>query len=138
MSKKDRENKSGNLKFESAVFFVQDVEKSKNFYVNILGQRIVMDFGRNVAFEGNFAIWEKNYALNTIFHEKAKKIKVGSNNSEIYFESDHIEEVYQELERKKIIEALIRNNGHKGQTAQELGISRRTLYYKMEELEIKK
>jgi DNA-binding NtrC family response regulator len=40
------------------------------------------------------------------------------------------------LERKKIIEALIRNNGHKGRTAEELGISRRTLYYKMEELNI--
>ena len=102
MSAKKQEEKLNNLKFESAVFFVRDVEKSKIFYVNILGQKIIMDFGRNVAFEGNFAIWEEEYALNTIFSENAKKKKVGGNNTEIYFESTNIEEVYQKLEKENI------------------------------------
>jgi len=47
-----------------------------------------------------------------------------------------LDEEVKSLERKRIIEALIRNNGHKGRTAEDLGISRRTLYYKMEELKI--
>ena len=97
MSEKKKE-KANNLKFESAVFFVRDVEISKNFYANILGQKIIMDFGRNVAFEGNLAIWEKEYALNTIFSEKAKKLKVGGNNVEIYFESTELEEIYKKLQ----------------------------------------
>jgi len=47
-----------------------------------------------------------------------------------------LDEEVKSLERERIIEALIRNNGHKGRTAEDLGISRRTLYYKMEELKI--
>jgi two-component system response regulator AtoC len=52
-------------------------------------------------------------------------------------EPETLGEELREVERKKIIETLIKNNGHKGKTAEELGISRRTLYYKMEELRIK-
>ena len=38
-----------------------------------------------------------------------------------------------EVERQHILAALERNNGNRTATAQELGISRRTLYYKLEE-----
>lgn len=38
-----------------------------------------------------------------------------------------------EVERQHILAALRRNNGNRTATAQELGISRRTLYYKLEE-----
>jgi DNA-binding NtrC family response regulator len=39
----------------------------------------------------------------------------------------------QELERQHILAALERNDGNRTATAAELGISRRTLYYKLEE-----
>lgn len=108
MSGKEKEQiKKADPRFESAVFFVKDVEKSKNFYANILGQKITMDFGRNVGFEGGFAIWDVEYALNTIFSEKARSKKIGSNNSEIYFESTDLENLYEKLKEKgvKIIHA---------------------------------
>jgi two-component system OmpR family response regulator len=38
-----------------------------------------------------------------------------------------------EVERQHILAALRRNNGNRTATAQQLGISRRTLYYKLEE-----
>ena len=41
----------------------------------------------------------------------------------------------EEVERQHILTALRRNNGNRTATAQELGISRRTLYYKLEEYE---
>jgi two-component system OmpR family response regulator len=40
-----------------------------------------------------------------------------------------------EVERQHILAALLRNNGNRTATAQELGISRRTLYYKLDEYE---
>ncbi|MFX1503235.1 MAG: VOC family protein [Promethearchaeota archaeon] len=95
-------NKKPILKFESAVIFVNDIKSSKYFYNTILGQKILMDFGRNVVFDGGFAIWEKNYALNIIFSEEAKNIKVGMNNFEIYFECIEIERIFNELKKKKI------------------------------------
>ena len=39
----------------------------------------------------------------------------------------------EEVEREHILSALRRNTGNRTATAQELGISRRTLYYKLEE-----
>ncbi|MFX1366201.1 MAG: VOC family protein [Promethearchaeota archaeon] len=95
-------NKKPILKFESSVFFVNDIKSSKYFYNKILGQKITMDFGRNVGFEGGFAIWEKNYALNTIFSEDAKNIKVGVNHSELYFECAEIEIIFEELKKQEI------------------------------------
>jgi DNA-binding NtrC family response regulator len=41
----------------------------------------------------------------------------------------------EEVERQHILTALRRNNGNRTATAEELGISRRTLYYKLEEYE---
>ena len=62
--------------------------------------------------------------------------KIRFRQNEIDLAPETLNEEVKSLERKKIIEALIRNNGHKGRTAEDLGISRRTLYYKMEELKI--
>ena len=93
--------------YQSVVLLVKDIEKSKNFYETVLGQRIVMDFGRNVGFEGGFAIWEKEYALNLIFEESKSDVKVGGNNAEIYFEFDDLDGLYEELKGKtKVIHSI--------------------------------
>lgn len=83
--------------YQAAVFFVSDIATSKRFYNVVLGQKIVADFGRNVTFEGGLSVWETNYALHTIFGEKAKALAVGANNAEIYFESSNIDELFGRL-----------------------------------------
>ena len=83
--------------FHSCVLLVENIERSKHFYNTILGQKIVMDFGRNVGFEGGLAIWERDYALNLIFQEKAKNTIVGANNIEIYFETKDLDNLYKQL-----------------------------------------
>ena len=88
--------------YQSVVLLVKDIEKSKRFYNIILGQKIVMDFGRNVGFEGGLAIWERDYALNLIFQEKAKDTIVGGNNVEVYFETDDLDNLYRGLVKEKI------------------------------------
>lgn len=89
-------------KYHSAVFFVSDVNKSKHFYNVVLGQKIVADFGANVGFEGGLSIWERNYALNTIYKEKAKQTQVGANNAEIYFESGNLEDLFDNLLKQQV------------------------------------
>ena len=88
--------------YRSVVLLVNDIKKSKEFYEKVLGQKIVMDFGRNVGFEGGLAIWEKNFALNLIFQEKIQEITVGTNNAEIYFESNDLDKLFSNLEKEKI------------------------------------
>jgi catechol 2,3-dioxygenase-like lactoylglutathione lyase family enzyme len=89
-------------KFQSAVFFVADVERAKHFYHDVLGQKITMDFGANVAFEGGLAIWHTSYALNIIFEEKAKQVPVGANNAEIYFECSDIDAFFECLKKEQV------------------------------------
>jgi len=89
-------------KYQAAVFFVSDVEKSKRFYNVVLGQKITVDFGANVGFEGGLSIWEKKYALNTIFKEKAKQVAVGANNAEIYFEASNLEALFESLVKQQV------------------------------------
>jgi catechol 2,3-dioxygenase-like lactoylglutathione lyase family enzyme len=91
-----------NPTFHSAVLLVKNIEKSKYFYNVVLGQKIIMDFGRNVGFEGGLAIWERDYALNLIFQDKTRDIEVGANNAEIYFESEDLDNLYKRLSEEKI------------------------------------
>lgn len=96
-------------KYQSAVFFVEDIERSKRFYVDVLCQKIVMDFGANVGFEGGLSIWKKDYALNVIFQEKAKHTPVGANNAEVYFECANVEALLERLTKagSRIIHPVI-------------------------------
>lgn len=88
--------------YRSVVLLVNDIKKSKEFYEKVLGQKIVMDFGRNVGFEGGLAIWEKKFALNLIFQEKLKDIPIRTNKAEIYFESNDLDELFSNLKKEKI------------------------------------
>ena len=66
-----------------------------------------MDFGKNVGFEGGLAIWERDYALNLIFEEKAQDIKVGANSAEVYFECENLDDLYKRVkETIKIIHSI--------------------------------
>ena len=91
-----------NLVYHSCVLLVKDIERSKHFYSIVLGQQIIMDFGRNVGFEGGLAIWEREYALNMIFQEKAQDSIVGANNFEVYFETKNLYNLYKRLVKEKV------------------------------------
>ena len=91
-----------NLVYHSCVLLVKDIERSKHFYNIILGQQIVADFGKNVGFKGGLAIWEREYALNLIFQERAKDTTAGANNFEVYFEAKNLYNLYKRLVKEKV------------------------------------
>ena len=86
--------------YHSVVLLVKNIKKSKYFYNIVLGQKIVMDFGKNVGFEGGLAIWDREYALNQIFQKAISEVKLGGNNSEIYFEYDQLDDLFNRLQGK--------------------------------------
>ena len=87
------------IKYDSSVLFVADIQKSRAFYEAILEQKVVADFGENVAFEGGFSIFHRPYAHQVIF---GREKEFGWNNLELYFESDEIEAAVQRLEENGI------------------------------------
>jgi catechol 2,3-dioxygenase-like lactoylglutathione lyase family enzyme len=86
------------IKFVSAVIMVKDIPASRRFYEDLLGQKVTMDHGPNVAFEGGLAIWEKAHANQIIFNRPAPSAAPSDDHAmEIYFETESLDEIRAKL-----------------------------------------
>ncbi|OYT15938.1 MAG: glyoxalase [Bacteroidetes bacterium 4572_77] len=85
------------IDFSSTVIMVDDLEKMKDFYTNVLKQEIGIDFGACVGYKCGFSLWKLNLdfpitkKLGTPYH------KDGNKNMEVCFETDDFEEVVESL-----------------------------------------
>jgi catechol 2,3-dioxygenase-like lactoylglutathione lyase family enzyme len=92
-----------NLKFQSSVIFVKDINIAKDFYSNTLNQTIEMDFGTNVGYKSGFTIWQIDPD-----HTIAKELNVNniqnspSHRFELYFETNNISDTYEILKQKNV------------------------------------
>ncbi|OPX88832.1 MAG: Glyoxalase-like domain protein [Pelotomaculum sp. PtaB.Bin104] len=89
------------MKFICPLIVVKDVEQSKNFYENVLKQKVKFDFGENVLFEGDFAIHLASHYQKLLGCD-SKQILNKSNNFELYFEADNLEEIYTKLKGEHV------------------------------------
>ena len=87
------------MTYKSILLVVKDIQKSKEFYKNILGLDVVDDFGANVVLTHNISLqtldtWKE-------FIEK-KEVIFNSNSQELYFEEDNFDDFVQKLYNKNI------------------------------------
>ncbi|XHH09716.1 MAG: VOC family protein [Candidatus Bathyarchaeia archaeon] len=82
------------MKFACPLIAVKDLEVSKKFYVEVLGQEIGLDLGWNVWFKGGFAI-QLNFA--DIIGVAKESVKVQSHNFELYFEEEDFDGFLEKL-----------------------------------------
>ncbi len=85
------------IQFQSAVIFVKDIVRSRQFYEGLLQQKVAMDFGPNVDFEAGFALWQVGHARETIFGAADDTGPLGQRNLEIYFETDELDTIYRQV-----------------------------------------
>ena len=87
------------IKFHSSVIFVNDIKKSKDFYIRLLNQEIEHDFGKNVILKCGLTIWEiqPDHIIN-----KRLKTTNNSNRFELYFETELIDEAYNRLNNEQV------------------------------------
>lgn len=78
---------------------VKDIQVSRDFYEGLLDQSVKYDLGQNITFEGDFAIHLKSHYQELIGD---KEIIEGSNNFELYFELDEIEEMVGKLKENEV------------------------------------
>ncbi len=83
------------LKFKCSLLVVKDMERSKKFYEDVLGQKITMDFGENVVFEESFSLQTEDSWKRFIGEEQS--ISFGSRSFELYFEEKHFEDFVNRL-----------------------------------------
>ncbi|MBQ9091292.1 MAG: VOC family protein [Anaerotignum sp.] len=85
------------MKFKNPLLVVTDLEKSKAFYKEVLGLRVIMDFGENVTLTGGLCLQTKE-TWQEFIHAKEEDITFGGNNAEIYFEEDDFDAFAEKLQ----------------------------------------
>ncbi len=85
--------------FHSTVLFVKDVEISKKFYTEVMGEEIELDLGKNVDFKGGLAIWDGNYGREVIFGDSDSGNGDFSSKRmlELYYETEDIDRTFDIL-----------------------------------------
>ncbi len=87
------------MKYKCPLLVVSDIRRSRSFYEDLLGQKVIVDFGENVTFQGDFAIHLKSHFQKLIDN---KEIHLGGNNFELYFEDDGVERIVQLLKENGV------------------------------------
>ncbi|MUM78593.1 glyoxalase [Pseudodesulfovibrio sp. F-1] len=81
--------------FAGPSLLVADINASRTFYQEILGQEVLADHGAHVAFAGGFSIWQADLATQVIYEgARQPPAALGQGNFELYFESETLEDDY--------------------------------------------
>ena len=83
------------MKLKNPLLVVTDIDKSVEFYKNVLGLHKIMDFGANVTLTGGLCLQSKESFKEFIDNQN---IAFGSNSFEVYFEEDDFDSFAQKLE----------------------------------------
>lgn len=87
------------MKFKNPLLVVTDMKKSIEFYKNVLGLRVIMDFGANVTLTGGVCLQTKDTWSEFI---GTNDIRFCGNSGEIYFEENDFDLFIKRLETFEI------------------------------------
>ena len=84
------------LKYTSTLIAVADMEKSKQFYHDVLGLEVVADFGDNVTLDGGIALQTMNTWKTFI---RTDNLVLPNNAGELYFEEEDMDTFCNHLKK---------------------------------------
>ncbi len=73
------------MQFKLPLLVVEDISRSRLFYEEVLGQKVVLDFGANITFGGGFSL-QTLETWTEFINLPPKEILRKANNFELYFE----------------------------------------------------
>jgi len=88
------------MKFTCPLIVVKDITISRNFYENILGQRVKYDFGEDIQFEGDFSIHLERHFQGLL--GEGYQILKKAHNFELYFETEELDSIIQKLKANEV------------------------------------
>lgn len=89
------------ITFEGPAVMVADIDASRAFYSDVLGQEVLADHGPHVAFKGGFSIWQADHAIGVVYDGTETRPSVlGQKNFELYFESPDLDESWTRVDGK--------------------------------------
>jgi len=81
------------------------MERSRKFYEELLGQKVILDFGANITFEGDFSLQTRD-SWRGFIGDREDTIMFRSNNFELYFEVKHLGEFVERLKSYDSVELI--------------------------------
>ena len=91
------------MKYTSTLLAVNDMEKSKRFYYDVLGLDVTSDFGANVTLAGGISLQTIDTWKGFI---KSEEVVFQNNAVELYFEEDDIDSFVSKLSHFKDLEYI--------------------------------
>lgn len=82
------------MKYNCPMIVVSDMEKTIEFYKNVLGLDVIQDFGANKTLTGGISLQTEESYKEFIGKDK---ISYGGDNFELYFEEDEIDAFFERL-----------------------------------------
>lgn len=93
------------MRYMAALLVIEDMERSRKFYESFMGLRVTEDLGANVTFEDGFSLQTKE-TWTTFIHRDEAEILTKSNNAELYFEVDDLDEILDKLKSNPEVELV--------------------------------
>ncbi len=84
------------MKYKSPLIVVEDISISRRFYEEVLNQKVILNFGANITFEGDFSLQTKQSWADFI-HVTGNEVLRESKNFELYFEEERFDEFVERL-----------------------------------------
>ncbi|MEO1678153.1 MAG: VOC family protein [Pseudomonadota bacterium] len=86
------------MKFVNPLPFVEDVERSRDFYAGVLGLSVLQDHGNFVMFEGGFAIHDGKSLFRNVFScDDTSASPYGRRNLVLYFEETDLDGAFTRI-----------------------------------------
>ena len=82
------------MKYRCVLITVSDIKRSRQFYEQVLDQKVKYDYGENITFHGDFAIHLRSHFKELIGN---REISEKANNCELYFEIDDLDPAAERL-----------------------------------------
>ena len=96
LSHQERKERKEQMKFMNPMLVVADMDRSVEFYKEVLGLHVIMDFGANKTLTGGLALQTAETYKKFIGKDE---ISFGSCSFEIYFEEDDFDDFAARLEK---------------------------------------
>lgn len=84
------------VKYKLPLLVVEDMERSRKFYEDLLGQKVILDFGANITFEGDFCLQTRE-SWRGFIGDAEDTIIFRPNNFELYFEEKQFDKFVDKL-----------------------------------------
>jgi catechol 2,3-dioxygenase-like lactoylglutathione lyase family enzyme len=84
------------MKYTSTLIAVSDMEKSRQFYHDVLGMNVVADFGANVTLNGGIVLQTLDTWISFI---RTDKVVLPNNAGELYFEEEDLDAFLENLKQ---------------------------------------